>query len=129
MTPTLEKPQHMSALDRANEVRLARAAVKNELRAVDRIDARIRAAELIADPPPELAAMRVADLLSVIRRTGRATVLGLLRHAEIPELTKIGQRDVPDYGSLTERQRVLLCGSLLTCCHHRPIRECRSCDR
>jgi hypothetical protein len=85
-------PQHMRALERANEVRLARAELKRNL-AMDEIDA----AEVILDCPWEVESMAVAELLMSQRSWGGIRCRKLL--AQIPMSEK------KTVGSMTERQR------------------------
>jgi hypothetical protein len=58
-------PQYMHALQRANQVRLARAVLKRRV-----ADGEIQAAEVILDCPWEAQSMAVADLLMSQRRWG-----------------------------------------------------------
>ncbi|MHB8533811.1 MAG: hypothetical protein ACYDC2_13920 [Solirubrobacteraceae bacterium] len=85
-------PQYMRALERANEVRLARAELKRRV-AIDEIDA----AEVILDCPWEASSMAVADLLMSQRRWGQMRCRKFL--AQIPMSEK------KTVGSMTERQR------------------------
>lgn len=62
--------QGMSALEHANEVRFAKARLKRELQASTKHDALHRVAELLADPPPEVCASNVAELLLTARQRG-----------------------------------------------------------
>ena len=58
-------PQYMRALERANQVRLARAALKRRV-----ADGKVQVAEVILDCPWEAQGMTVADLLMSQRRWG-----------------------------------------------------------
>ena len=58
-------PQHMQALQRANEVRLARAALKRRIS-----DGAITVDEVILTSPWEAASMTIAELLTSQRRWG-----------------------------------------------------------
>ena len=51
-------PQHLQALQRANEVRLARADLKRRI-----AQGHVSAAEIVLACPPEVEGMAVADLL------------------------------------------------------------------
>jgi hypothetical protein len=98
--PETQKPQHLLALDRANEVRLARAALKRRVAAgsADII-------EIVLECPWEAESMKIGELLASQRRWGRARARKLvlpLRMSENKEL-----------GSLTERQRKLLAAALM----------------
>jgi hypothetical protein len=96
---TTTVPQHMLALEEANRVRLARAALK---RAVARGD--VMAASVVLDAPPETENMSLAELLGSQRRWGRTRVRKFLSSLALGE----GKR----LGSLTPRQRHLLAREL-----------------
>jgi hypothetical protein len=97
-TMTME-PQRMRALERANEVRLARARLKRQI-----ADGHTTAARVILDLPPEAANWSVRELLMSQRRWGSIRSRKLLAELQIGELRPIG--------ALTERQRRLLAGQL-----------------
>ncbi|HEU5105893.1 MAG TPA: hypothetical protein VFU11_08625 [Solirubrobacterales bacterium] len=94
-----EVPQHLKALERANQVRLARAELK---RAIARGD--MEAADVVRRCPWETTTMTIAELLTSQRRWGRTRARKFL----IPLL--IGENK--QLGSLTERQRRLLAKAL-----------------
>ncbi len=85
-------PQYMRALERANEVRLARAGLKRRI-AVGEIDA----AEVILECPWEARSMAIADLLMSQRRWGQMRCRNFLAQIPMPEKKTIG--------SMTDRQR------------------------
>ncbi len=85
-------PQHMRALQRANEVRLARADLKRRVAAGE-----ISVADVIRECPWESESMAVADLLMSQRRWGQTRCRKFL--AQIPMSEK------KSIGSMTERQR------------------------
>jgi hypothetical protein len=85
-------PQHLRALQRANEVRLARAELKRAI-----ADGEMDIAEVILGCPPEAQSMAVADLLLSQRRWGQTRCRRFL--AQIPMSEK------KTLGSMTERQR------------------------
>src|SRR5271167_89136 len=85
-------PQYMRALERANQVRLARAELKRRV-ATGEVDV----AEVILDCPWEAHSMAVADLLMSQRRWGQTRCRRFL--AQIPMSEK------KSIGSMTERQR------------------------
>lgn len=97
-TMTLE-PQRMRALERANEVRLARAQLKRQI-----ADGHTTAARIILDLPPEARNWSVRELLMSQRRWGSIRSRKLLSELQISELRPIG--------ALTDRQRLLLAGQL-----------------
>ena len=91
--------QHMRALERANQVRLARAELKRSV-AFGRVDV----AEVILYCPWEAQSMAVADLLVSQRRWGQTRCRKLL--AELPMSEK------KTVGSMTDRQRNALAAML-----------------
>ncbi len=95
----LDTPQHMRALQKANKVRLARAALKREI-----ASGKTRAAEVVLHCPPEAESMAISELLSAQRRWGRTRSRKLLSGLELKENKEIG--------TLTERQRGLLARTL-----------------
>ncbi|MDX6705612.1 MAG: hypothetical protein QOI48_1458 [Solirubrobacteraceae bacterium] len=88
-------PQHILALQRANEVRLARAELKREVG-----KGAITVGEVILSSPWEAASMTIAELLTSQRRWGTTRSSKFLAGIGMPE-TKTVQ-------SMTERQRSLL---------------------
>lgn len=91
--------QHMKALAKANEVRLARASLKRQIAAGE-----LSVAEVLADFPPEAEGMTVSELLSSQRRWGRTRSRKLLSRLDLTENKRIG--------TLTERQMTLLTAAL-----------------
>jgi len=85
-------PQHLRALERANEVRLARAELKRRI-----ADGQLPAAEVILTAPWEAESMAVADVLMSQRRWGRTRARRFLAGIQISETKTLG--------SMTERQR------------------------
>ena len=88
-------PQHLQALARANEVRLARAEFKRQV-----ADGEISAAHVILECPWEAASMTVSDLLTSQRRWGSTRCRKLLASIPMSENKTVG--------SMTERQRQAL---------------------
>jgi hypothetical protein len=88
-------PQHMQALQRANEVRLARAALKRRIG-----DGAITVDAVILTCPWEAASMTIAELLTSQRRWGSTRCSKFLAGIGMPETKTVG--------SMTERQRSLL---------------------
>ena len=96
LTPApMPVPQHMQALARANEVRLARAALKREVAAGKRT-----VAEVIEEVPWETESMTLIELLTSQRSWGRTRARKFLVGLMLPENKRLG--------SLTARQRILL---------------------
>ena len=87
--------QHLRALELANRVRLARAALKRRIRAGE-----LSAAEVIRNCPWEAHSMSVSDVLMSQQRWGQDRCRRLLLPIGVPENKTVG--------SLTERQRVAL---------------------
>lgn len=85
-------PQHLQALQRANEVRLARADLKRRV-----AEGELTVAEVILASPWEAESMAIADLLMSQRRWGRTRCRRFLAQVPLSETKRIG--------SLTERQR------------------------
>jgi hypothetical protein len=96
----MEVPQHMRALQKANQIRLARAALKREI-----ASGAMKAAEVVTHCPPEAESMTISELLSAQRRWGRARSRKLLSGLELKENKALG--------TLTERQRGLVAAQLL----------------
>jgi hypothetical protein len=97
--PRRGTPQCMEALARANQVRLARAALKREICAGNR-----SVTEVVMESPWEAESMSLSELLCSQRRWGRARSRKLLASAALGEGKKVG--------TLTERQRRILAGAL-----------------
>jgi hypothetical protein len=95
--PTM--PQHMRALEHANRVRLARAALKREVQS-----GRADAAGLVRDCPWELETMTVGELLRSQRRWGRTRTRKFLVSLALNENRELGR--------LTMRQRGVLAAEL-----------------
>ena len=93
--PMASMPQHMQALARANEVRLARAALKRDIAA-----GRLAAADAVIDCPPETENMTLIELLTSQKRWGRTRARKFLSGMLLPENKSLG--------TLTERQRQML---------------------
>src|SRR4029453_8799266 len=94
-------PQHMLALERANRVRLARAALKRRIAAGE-----LDAAEVVLTCPWETESMSVSELLMSQKRWGRTRCRKFLM--------SIGLSETKTVSSLTERQRLTLAALLNT---------------
>jgi len=92
-------PQHMRALARANQVRLARAELKRRV-AVEKIEV----ADVILECPWEAHSMAVAELLMSQRRWGQTRCHKLLARLPLSEKKTVG--------SMTDRQRRALAAML-----------------
>ena len=96
---TTSEPQRLRALERANEIRLARAAIKRRIACGE-----VSAAEVILQCPDAAASWPVGELLMSQRRWGTTRCRKFLSRNQIVETKPIG--------TLTQRQRQLLAGSL-----------------
>ncbi len=94
-----EPQQRMRALERANEVRLARARLKRQI-----ASGQISAAYVLIEAPSEVENWSVGELLMSQRRWGTTRVRKLLAGQHISEKRPIGD--------LTERQRRLLAAQI-----------------
>jgi hypothetical protein len=92
-------PQYMRALERANQVRLARASLKRRI-ALGEIDV----AAVILECPWEAESMAVADLLMSQRRWGQTRCRKFLAQLAMSEKKTVG--------SMTDRQRRTLAAML-----------------
>ncbi len=92
-------PQHIEALERANRVRLARAALKRSVRAGD-----VEAHEVIRSCPWEAESMSVSELLRSQSRWGKTRTRKFLVPLAVSENRQLGR--------LTLRQREMLAGAL-----------------
>jgi len=104
-------PQHLQALERANEVRLARAELKRQVAA-----GQLDAAEIVLECPPEVEGMSVSDLLMSQRRWGRTRCRKFLATIPLAENKTIG--------SMTDRQRRAL-ATTLPCSAHQAQQQRR----
>src|SRR6202453_2906 len=92
-------PQYMRALERANQVRLARAGLKRRI-ATGELDV----TEVLLDCPWEAESMAVADLLMSQRRWGQTRCRKFLAQLPMSEKKTIG--------SVADRQRRTLAAML-----------------
>ncbi len=92
MTTTIEKPQHVEALEKANRVRLARAALKRQVKS-----GTITAAEVLLDTPTEAQNMTVGELLRAQDRWSYVRTRKFLGPLAISENRELGM--------FTDRQR------------------------
>ncbi|MBV9818311.1 MAG: hypothetical protein JOZ07_08200 [Solirubrobacterales bacterium] len=102
MTQTAAKisePQPLRALERANEIRLARAQIKRRIALGE-----VSAAEVILECPAAAKSWSVGELLMSQRRWGTKRCRKFLSRSSIVETKQVG--------TLTDRQRQLLAGSL-----------------
>lgn len=93
------EPQRLRALERANEIRLARAALKRRIALGE-----VSAAEVILQCPDAASSWPIGDLLMSQRRWGSTRCRKFLSRSHIVETKPIG--------TLTDRQRRMLADSL-----------------
>ena len=99
------EPQRLRALERANEVRLARAELKRQI-----ADGQVSAAQVILTPPSAARSWAIGELLASQRRWGGTRCRKFLQGYHISETKPLGE--------LTERQRRLLAAQLGACPAH-----------
>ena len=92
-------PQHIRALEHANRVRLARAALKRAVRAGD-----LRVEQVVRSCPWEAETMTVSELLRSQARWGRTRTRKFLVPLAVSENRQLGR--------LSLRQREALAGAL-----------------
>ena len=96
-SPTV--PQHLRALERANRIRLARAALKRSVASGD-----TGVTDVIAECPWQAESMTLSELLRSQSRWGRTRTRKLL--------SSVSLNDNKRLDTLTERQRALLVSRL-----------------
>ncbi|MBJ7470423.1 MAG: hypothetical protein JHD16_03945 [Solirubrobacteraceae bacterium] len=96
---TAAEPQHLHALARANEIRLARASTKRAIASGE-----VLVADVLLDCPAEIQRMEIGELISCQRRWGGQRTRRLLSTVPVVE-TKL-------VGALTERQRRAIADAL-----------------
>lgn len=102
MTQTALKtaePQRLRALERANQIRLGRAALKRSIAL-----GTVSAAEVILQCPDAASSWPIGDLLMSQRRWGSTRCRKFLSRSQIVETKPVG--------TLTERQRQILVSTL-----------------
>ena len=86
-------PQHLRALQRANEVRLARADLKRRVSSGE-----TRVSDVVLDVPWEAESMTISDLLTAQRRWGHTRCRRFLQGVPMSESKTVG--------SMTDRHAV-----------------------
>ncbi len=94
-TVSVEPPQHMQALARANRVRLARAELKRSIARGE-----VEVGEVVSTCPWETESMTLVELLTSQRRWGRTRARKFLLGLALSENKKVG--------TLTPRQRAMI---------------------
>lgn len=92
-------PQHLQALERANRVRLARAALKRSIASGE-----VSVTKVITECPWQTESMNLSELLRAQPRWGRTRTRKLLNSVGLSENKRLD--------TLTERQRMLLVSEL-----------------
>lgn len=98
-TPERSLAQRRTALEEANRIRKARAAMKRDLKA-----GRLKPAPLIEDPPEWLETMKLFDLLLALPAVGRVKANKIVRGAAVSPSKTVG--------GLSQRQRGEIAGLL-----------------
>lgn len=94
------EPQRLRALERANQVRLARAGLKRRIALGE-----VSAADVLLHCPPEAVSWPIGELLISQRRWGSSRCRKFLSRNQLVETKQIGK--------LTDRQRRLLASELV----------------
>lgn len=97
MAATAERlPQHLSALERANTIRLERSAIKRDV-AAGRVAIRdvlkvheLHGVDTLEDVDPAVAGMTIGTLLAIPYRWGAVRAAKTLRELAIAESTRVG---------------------------------------
>lgn len=95
----MPEPQRLRALERANQIRLARASLKRQIALGE-----VSAADVILARPPEAQSWPISELLMSQRRWGSSRCRKFLARNQIVETKAIG--------TLTERQCRILASAL-----------------
>lgn len=91
--------QRRAGLAKANRHRSYRVALKRDLKA-----GRRSVADIILDPPPEVATMRIFDLLLAAPKFGRVKVTKILSRGQVSPSREVGK--------LTVRERCVIIAKL-----------------
>lgn len=94
--------QHECALARANEVRLARAELKREVKQNPR-----KVLEVLEEPPDWCHTLALMDLLMMLPRWGRARARRTIGHIAWSENVQVGRLTPRVRGILLERLRAV----------------------
>lgn len=93
VAPERSLDQRLAALDRANEIRMARAQLKRDVKA-----GRRSVRDVLLDPPDWAATMHVLDLLLAAPKVGRVKANKVLQLSRVSPSKTLG--------GMTTRQRV-----------------------
>jgi hypothetical protein len=100
-----EKPQHLRAMEKANETRLFRAALLNEVKAGERW-----AAEVLFDKDPRLAKLPLFKLVDSVHRVGEKRAKRLLRSYYLHEQITLARLSPVTKRSLAESLTLMQLG-------------------
>lgn len=89
--------QRLEALRRANDIRVARAQLKKDLKS-----GKARIDDILRNPPEYVSTAKVLDILMAVPKIGRVKAENHLRHCKISPSKTVG--------GLSERQRTELIG-------------------
>jgi hypothetical protein len=109
--PGARVPQNVQALERANDVRCGRAALKRSIAA-----GRTDVSEVLLAPPSIAAKMALSELLVSQKGWGHVRTQRFLRSAGLTEVKKLGnltERQRHSLAALLTKDRSLLIGDLL----------------
>lgn len=113
--------QRMAALQEANRVRSWRAELKRDLKA-----GKVRAADVLRDPPEEVLTMKVVELLLAVPKIGRWKVGRILDGSAACRREPVPISPSKTVGGLSERQRRVLVECLSPAMAQRSDSEARS---
>lgn len=102
-------PQHLRALQRANQIRLARAEIKRRVAVGE-----LSVVDVLLSGAEEIETMEIAELLTSQRRWGHTRARRFLAAIPMTESKTIG--------SMTERQLATLASMLAACAPKRATR-------
>lgn len=105
------KPQHLRALDDANRIRIAQAALFRLIRSADRPTGAALAAQTLRDATGVAGTIKLDRLLRSVRRLGNAMAPRVLSDAGIPP-ARLTRR----LSELTEREREAIASALVKRC-------------
>jgi hypothetical protein len=95
--PSRSREQRMNALQRANQIRFARAQFKRRVRSAEREDAIAAVGDIVAEPPDWALAWRLREVLLAIPNLGTVKVGRFMLFAKISDRKTLG--------GLSDRQR------------------------
>ena len=95
--PLRSLDQRMDALKRANDVRVARAKLKKDLK-----EGKVRIEQILGNPPEYVSTAKVMDILMAVPKFGRVKAARFLNTCRISQSKTVG--------GLSDRQRAELIG-------------------